>query len=80
MDDVVLNKLESLTRCIGRIESKQPFSVEQLKNNYDLQDIISINLERAIQLCVDIGSHILAIKNLPAPNSLRTTFKTHVET
>ena len=56
MHDVVRRKLESLRRCIVRIEEKRPVSVEILKTDYDIQDIISLNLERAIQISVDIGS------------------------
>ncbi len=42
-------KIESLRRCIQRIEDKKPETV-------DLQDILALNLIRAVQFCVDIGS------------------------
>lgn len=58
--ELVLLKISSLQRCISRIEEKRPNSAQVLMENYDLQDIISINLERAIQICVDISSHILS--------------------
>lgn len=54
-DDVIRGKLESLSRCIGRIAEKRPGSAEILMADYDLQDIIAVNLERAVRLCVDIG-------------------------
>jgi len=57
---LIQEKIESLRRCINRIETKRPQAVEKLTENLDLQDILSINLERAVQLCVDIGSHIIA--------------------
>lgn len=61
MDKRVINrKIESLRRCIERIKSKIPSSAAVLETDYDIQDIISVNLERAIQQCVDIASHILA--------------------
>lgn len=47
--DVVLKKLESLRRCIKRIQDKTPQAYEELVDDYDLQDIITINLERAVQ-------------------------------
>ena len=43
-NDVVRRKLESLRRCIQRIELKKPATVETLKTDYDIQDIISLNL------------------------------------
>jgi len=45
MHDVVRCKLESLCRCIGRIEAKRPETVKILKTDYDVQDIISLNLD-----------------------------------
>ncbi len=43
--DVVRNKLESLRRCLSRLEQKRPGSPEILASDYDIQDIISINHE-----------------------------------
>ena len=58
--DVLKAKLEALSRCIARIKGRTPKSSNELKNDYDLQDIISVNLERAVQVSVDIASHIAA--------------------
>ncbi len=43
--DVVLAKLDSLQRCVSRVEEKTPTNVELLKSDYDIQDIISLNLD-----------------------------------
>jgi uncharacterized protein YutE (UPF0331/DUF86 family) len=59
-NDVIANKIERIRRCITRVELKCPGSANQLAEDYDLQDIISVNLERAIQSCVDIATHIIA--------------------
>ncbi len=74
MHDVVRRKLESLRRCIGRIEEKRPASVEILKTDYDIQDIISLNLERAIQISVDIGSYLLADSDQTPPETMGEIF------
>ena len=75
MDEtVVFSKLDSLRRCIERIQSKVPASADDLLEDYDLQDIISVNLERAVQVCVDIAAHILADHNMPAPESMAASF------
>ncbi|NLX25847.1 MAG: DUF86 domain-containing protein [Lentisphaerae bacterium] len=72
--DVVLNKLENLRHCIQRIEAKTPTSPELLVKDYDLQDIISVNLERAIQTCVDIGLHVISDLEVPVPQTMAETF------
>ena len=72
---VIEEKLESLRRCYRRIEEKRPDSTEEFQKNFDLQDIVSVNIERAVQLCVDIGTHIIANSDFPAPSSLGETFE-----
>ena len=57
---VIVSKLESLRRCLDRITSKKPESLDQLLVDIDMQDILALNLERSIQLCVDIANHILS--------------------
>ena len=71
---VVEQKLESLRRCVLRIESKVPPTAEVLTADFDLQDIISLNLSRAVQLAVDIGAHLISELNLPAPDTMGQTF------
>jgi len=55
---VINTKLENLRNCVARIESKRPASSDLLEKDYDIQDIVSVNLERAIQSCLDIAAHI----------------------
>jgi uncharacterized protein YutE (UPF0331/DUF86 family) len=59
-EQLVAQKLESLRRCIQRVELKLPDSVETLLTDLDAQDIVSLNLTRAVQMSVDIASHWLA--------------------
>lgn len=73
--DVVLNKLESLRRCLQRIEDKAPVSPDLLVEDYDLQDIIVLNLERSVQMCVDIGLHIVSDLEVPVPETMASTFE-----
>jgi hypothetical protein len=45
MDEtVVAEKLESLRRCIRRIEAKRPATVAERETDADLQDILSLHL------------------------------------
>jgi uncharacterized protein YutE (UPF0331/DUF86 family) len=72
---IIAEKLESLRRCVRRIEEKRPATAEELKSNPDPQDIISINLTRAVQAAVDIATHVLASKDRPAPESMGQAFR-----
>ncbi len=75
MDPIVINqKLESIRRCLVRINEKSPETVAKLTNDPNLQDIIVLKLTRAIQLCVDIASHVISSSTEIAPNTVGETF------
>jgi len=77
MDQVIFDqKLESLRRCIKRVEDKTPSHVSQLIKDQDIQDILVLNLTRAVQLCVDIGSHVISESEEPAPTTMGDVFST----
>ena len=40
----------------------------------DLQDIVSLNLRRAVQISVDIGAHLIACMEVPPPDTMGQTF------
>ncbi len=77
MDQVIFSqKLESLRRCIQRVEEKTPSNVNQLIQDPDIQDILVLNLTRAVQLCVDIGSHVISESDESAPTTMGDVFST----
>ncbi len=77
MDQVILaQKLESLRRCVKRVEEKTPSGVNQLIQDPDIQDILVLNLTRAVQLCVDIGSHVISESDEMAPTTMGDVFTT----
>ncbi|MFA5701400.1 MAG: DUF86 domain-containing protein [Desulfuromonas sp.] len=73
---IVLTKLDSLHRCLKRIQDKTPADVETLTRDLDCQDIIVLNLTRAVQVCVDIATHLIASTDAPAPQSMSQSFST----
>jgi len=72
---IVGRKLDSLRRCLARIEAKRPSNVETLENDIDLQDVLVLNLSRAVQICVDLASHLLSDVDLPPPNTMGESFE-----
>lgn len=75
MDRIVIDhKLESLRRCLARIRSQEPLSPEKLANDFDTQDIVSLNLTRAVQLAIDIGAHLVSDSQQVPPASMGETF------
>ena len=71
---VIEQKLESLRRCLQRVREKCPKDVETLNGDFDAQDILTLNLTRAVQLCVDIGAHLVTTTSFPPPDTMGQTF------
>ena len=73
---LVAQKLESLRRCIQRVESRLPDDLNALLADLDAQDIIALNLTRAVQMSVDIASHWLAENaEATAPKTMGQAFE-----
>ncbi|MGF1547678.1 MAG: DUF86 domain-containing protein [Thiotrichales bacterium] len=71
---LIAQKLESLRRCVLRVESRLPADVQTLSDDPDIQDIVVLNLTRAVQLCVDIATHIIADSPEAAPATMGESF------
>ena len=75
MDRVILDaKLESLRRCVARVQARCPATVDALLNDLDAQDVVTLNLTRAVQLCVDLAMHRVAESNQPTPQTMGEAF------
>lgn len=77
--EMIDQKLESLRRSVARVEERCPNSLDALKKDYDAQDIITLNLSRAVQMCVDIGAHLLAESKQASPGTMGGTFESLCE-
>jgi uncharacterized protein YutE (UPF0331/DUF86 family) len=67
-------KIESLSRCIDRITTHTPDSPEPLRTDHDAQDIIAVNLQRAIQILVDLAGHLIAEHGWETPSTMGGSF------
>ncbi len=74
--EIIRSKQDSIARCIARIETKRNLPYEALLEDYDAQDVVTLNLERAVQLACDIAAMILAETNEPVSDTMRATFAT----
>ena len=72
---VVEQKLESLRRCLLRVTEKCPVDAASLERDVDAQDIITLNLTRAVQVSVDLAAHLIASRDVPAPNTMGQSFE-----
>lgn len=71
MDEILINKKTTISRCIKRIQDDFQ---DDFKSNYTKQDAIILNIERACQAAIDMGNRMVRIRNLGLPQSNRDTF------
>ncbi|MEE9396979.1 MAG: DUF86 domain-containing protein [Methylococcales bacterium] len=77
MDQIVLEKkMDSIFRCLERIKSRLPETKEMFLQDLDAQDVIVLNLTRAVQLSVDLAMHLCANSNEPVPQTMGEAFDT----
>lgn len=72
-NDVILNKVSVIERCMKRIHEEYADNPENL-HNYTKQDSIILNLQRACEACIDLAMHIVADKKLGLPQNSRDAF------
>ncbi|MDE3089583.1 MAG: DUF86 domain-containing protein [Chloroflexota bacterium] len=75
MNEIILNKKISIERCILQIDtyyaldSGIPFAIDYLR-----QDAISMNLQRACELTIDIANYLIKSRKLGLPQDSRDSF------
>jgi uncharacterized protein YutE (UPF0331/DUF86 family) len=76
MNDIVLNKKESIERCIRQIRAyyATPSSLD-FEEDYMKQDSIAINLQRACEQCIDLANHTIKARKLGLPKDSRESFR-----
>lgn len=72
--DVILNKIDTIERCINRIKEVYNDNPENL-NDYTKQDSIVLNIQRACEASIDLAMHVISEKKLGVPQSSRDGFE-----
>jgi uncharacterized protein YutE (UPF0331/DUF86 family) len=74
--ELIISKLENLARCVERIRTKTPETYEILVHDVDAQDIVAVNLERSVQICVDIALHLISVQTSQlVPETMADAFR-----
>lgn len=72
--DVIYEKINSVQNCLQRIKTTVGGNVEVLRD-LNVQDIVVLNLQRAVQLVIDIASYVIASEKLGIPKTLKDSFQ-----
>ena len=72
-NDVILNKISVIERCIHRIQDVYGNDPANLKD-YTKQDSMILNIQRACEASIDLAMHIVSEQRLGLPQSSRDAF------
>jgi uncharacterized protein YutE (UPF0331/DUF86 family) len=75
MDDVLLNKLSIIARCLKRIREVYAEAGNNFIHDYTRQDSVILNLQRACEASIDIANYLNKKKGLGIPQSSRDSFQ-----
>ena len=75
VDDVLLNKVASIERCLKRVADEYVGHENELETDYTRQDSIVLNLQRACEAAIDAAMHQVRIKGLGIPQESRDAFR-----
>ena len=71
---IILNKYESIERCIHRIKEEYENNPENLED-YRRLDSIVLNLQRSCELVTDIAMYVVSCRKLGIPQEKREAFE-----
>lgn len=74
MDDVILNKVASIERCLKRLQEEYRGHETELASNFTRQDSIILNLQRACEASIDAAMHVVRLHKLGVPQQSREAF------
>jgi uncharacterized protein YutE (UPF0331/DUF86 family) len=76
MNDIILNKKESVERCIKQVRAYYQLPLNGLfEEDHLRQDAIAMNLQRACEQCIDLANHTIRIRKLGLPKESRDSFR-----
>lgn len=73
-DDVLLNKVAVIERCLKRVEEEYRGHEHEFRGNFTRQDSIVLNLLRACEASIDLAMHLVRTKKLGLPQESREAF------
>jgi uncharacterized protein YutE (UPF0331/DUF86 family) len=75
MNDVIINKIATIERCLERINVVYVEVGDNLSTDFTRQDSIVLNLQRACEASIDLANYINKQQKLGIPQSSRDSFE-----
>ena len=73
-DDIIINKIETIKKCMKRINEEYENKTSNLTNSTK-QDSIILNIQRLCEAGIELGVHIIRINKYGIPQSSQEIFQ-----
>lgn len=74
MNDTVINKAQSIQRCVKRAREEHAAAGSGFSSDYTRQDAAILNMTRACEQAIDLGNHLIRKEQLGVPDESRRSF------
>jgi uncharacterized protein YutE (UPF0331/DUF86 family) len=75
MNDIVINKIQSIQRCIQRAREEYAADPDTFANNYTRQDAALLNVLRACEQTIDLANHLVKEYKMGIPTASAESFE-----
>jgi uncharacterized protein YutE (UPF0331/DUF86 family) len=72
--DIIVNKVQSIQRCIRRAREELELAGTGFREDYTRQDAAILNITRACEQALDLANHIIRTHKMGIPTSSRESF------
>jgi uncharacterized protein YutE (UPF0331/DUF86 family) len=74
MNDIIINKIQSIQRCIQRAREEYAADPDGFETNYTRQDAAILNVLRACEQAIDLANYVIRQHKLGIPTASTESF------
>lgn len=74
MNDIIINKVQSIQRCIKRAREELTAAGNEFRNNHSRQDAAVLNVTRACEQSIDLANYLIKRGKMGVPTSSGESF------
>ncbi|MBI5627629.1 MAG: DUF86 domain-containing protein [Candidatus Rokubacteria bacterium] len=72
--DLILRKLADLDQYLAQVSEYRGITVDEYRRDWKVQRIVERTLQMAIEVCVDVATHVIADRGLRVPATYAEAF------
>jgi len=74
MNDIVVNKVQSVQRCVERAREEYALAGKAFREDHSRQDAAVLNITRACEQAIDLANHLIKTGKMGVPTDSADSF------